>query len=232
MRKNMKLTGNHLLLCLCITINHLFSVPSPGIRKSIESLTSVKIKLRLESQTKRENWEKEVFFSLMWASVEGQCMALEAAMQLLNLWHLPFGGKLCHPCLIWITELPKTCFKCSWHGGTFNLCVRLLFKKKRRKQLMLLQSNAFGVILIIVIALLKQFQKCLKWSLIWTARKIVQNLGNEAKETNIFKCLTCFSDFAINSCYTLTPLFCVRFKSVLNMRFHAKSVTASKGKIA
>lgn len=139
MRKNMKLTGNHLLLCLCITINHLFSVPSPGIRKSIESLTSVKIKLRPESQTKRENWEKEVYFSLMWASVEGQCMALEAAMQLLNLWHLPFGGKLCHPCLIWITELPKTCFKCSWHGGTFILCVRLLFKKKKKKTI-----NAFA----------------------------------------------------------------------------------------
>lgn len=154
-------------------------------------------------------------------------MALEAAMQLLNLWHLPFGEKLCHPCRIWIAELPKA----SIHGmgGTFHLCVRLLFKK-RRKQSMLLQSNAFGVILITVIALLKQLQKCLKWSLIWTARKIVQNLGNEAKETNIVKCLTCFSDFTINSCYSLASLFCVRFKSVLNISFHAKSVTALKRK--
>lgn len=123
-------------------------------------------------------------------------------------------------------------FQAFMAWGVHFISVSDCYLKKRRKQWMLSQSNAFGVILIIVIALLKQFQKCLKWSLIWTARKTVQNLGNEAKETNIVKCLTCFSDCAINSCYTLAPLFCVRFKSVLNLGFHAKSVTALKGKKA
>lgn len=152
-------------------------------------------------------------------------------MQLQNLWHLPFAGKLCHPCLIWIAELPKACFKRSCMGGRFHLCVRLLFKKKEENNHAFAKQSLWGYFNYYYCSS-KAVSEVLEMFLNLNCQENSSEFGKWGKRDKYCQMPDLFSDFTINSCYSLTSLFCVRFKSVLNMRFHAKSVTALRGKIA
>lgn len=84
--------------------------------------------------------------------------------------------------------------------------------------------------LIIIIIILKELQNCLKQSLIWSAGKIVHNLGNGAKETIFVTCLRCFSALAIHLHCPLALLFYVRFRWVISVRFLTKSIFIPKEK--